>query len=55
MDYTFEIQPQTYLWSTLNKRKHRVFNDDFNQNGTRIYLTKQDTARAITNLEIVLR
>ena len=42
LKYTTYIKPWTYLWSALNKIKRSAFNDNFNQNGASIHLSKKD-------------
>ena len=38
---------QTNVWSSLNKMKLKTFNNDLNQNGAEIYLSKHNISRTI--------
>ena len=54
-DVYAKIQPRSNIISTLNKINNKSFNDNINQKGSTIYLSKQDFSRAITPIEIVLK
>ena len=43
------------VWCTLNKIKQIAFNENFNQSGTTIYISKQDTSRRIRDKEIIVK
>ena len=42
-------------YPNLNKLRHAAFNESFNQNGAKMYLSKQEISRTIRHMEIVLR
>ena len=44
------IGPWTIVWRTLNKIKHTAFNDNFNQNGATIYLSKEVISRYVIDI-----
>ena len=50
-----QIQPWKNVWSTLIKITLTAFKLNFNQNGAKIYRSKQVISRTIGDMEIILR
>ena len=48
------IEPLTYLWRNVKKKNKTAFNDNFNQKGATIYLSKLNISRNIRDIEMDL-
>ena len=51
----FQLPHLDNVFRTRNKVKHTAFNDNLNQYGAKINVSKQDISKTVRNAEIVFR